>query len=335
MKKLAAQNFEDLLQEEAACGRRIARQMQQAGSASGAAQEAASTIQKGSKKKKTFNMQTYKLHALGDYVNTILWFGTTDSYSTQPGELEHWRVKRFYARTNKNNATWQMTKLEQRERWLERTGKKQKIPPVKRRKKARGVVASKSESLPPTPPEFHHYISPSHNNHLHIPTWLAANGGDPAIQFLNDDDPGAYGFLNPDKVIRGAHIIPAFYYGPTEEFPPSLACAEDKNDDWVYYYVNMFVDRDMYMRYTGGGVGHYHVELLQDREDEPEIAIKHEDLTVPVEESAESDTAVELGSDSGPDSDSDSDEEQDEGSDVALDAEDGEVDDDKEGYVAL
>lgn len=34
-------------------------------------------------KVKMFNLSTYKLHALGDYVSTIRLFGTTDSYSTQ------------------------------------------------------------------------------------------------------------------------------------------------------------------------------------------------------------------------------------------------------------
>ena len=32
---------------------------------------------------KSFNMVTYKFHALGDYAQTIQLFGTTDSYSTQ------------------------------------------------------------------------------------------------------------------------------------------------------------------------------------------------------------------------------------------------------------
>ena len=56
-------------------------------------------------RKKLFNLILIKLHALGDYVETIKTFGTTDSYSTQPvwmlllylllvliltkGELEH------------------------------------------------------------------------------------------------------------------------------------------------------------------------------------------------------------------------------------------------------
>jgi len=37
----------------------------------------------GGKKQKMYNLYTYKFHALGDYVSSILWFGTTDSYSTQ------------------------------------------------------------------------------------------------------------------------------------------------------------------------------------------------------------------------------------------------------------
>jgi hypothetical protein len=35
------------------------------------------------RKKKPFNISTYKYHAMGDYVQTIRMFGTTDSYSTQ------------------------------------------------------------------------------------------------------------------------------------------------------------------------------------------------------------------------------------------------------------
>ena len=37
----------------------------------------------GGKRPKTFNLTTFKLHSLGDYVDTIKMFGTTDSYSTQ------------------------------------------------------------------------------------------------------------------------------------------------------------------------------------------------------------------------------------------------------------
>jgi hypothetical protein len=39
------------------------------------------------RKKRSFNLNTYKLHALGDYVASIRHFGTTDSYSTEPVSL--------------------------------------------------------------------------------------------------------------------------------------------------------------------------------------------------------------------------------------------------------
>ncbi|KAG5634505.1 hypothetical protein H0H81_001708 [Sphagnurus paluster] len=45
---------------------------------------------------KTLNLQLYKLHAMGDYVSCIRMFGTTDSYSTQLGELAHCLIKTLY-----------------------------------------------------------------------------------------------------------------------------------------------------------------------------------------------------------------------------------------------
>lgn len=42
-----------------------------------------STAPTAARRPKTFNLRTYKLHALGDYTATIKMFGTSDSYSTQ------------------------------------------------------------------------------------------------------------------------------------------------------------------------------------------------------------------------------------------------------------
>jgi hypothetical protein len=38
---------------------------------------------------KTFNLDTYKYHSLGDYVEHIRQYGTTDSYSTEPVRCLH------------------------------------------------------------------------------------------------------------------------------------------------------------------------------------------------------------------------------------------------------
>jgi hypothetical protein len=42
------------------------------------------TSSKNAQRTKTFNFQTYKFHALGDYVSTIRRYGTSDSYSSEP-----------------------------------------------------------------------------------------------------------------------------------------------------------------------------------------------------------------------------------------------------------
>lgn len=39
--------------------------------------------------RKKFNIDTYKYHSLGDYVNTIRRFGTADSYSSEPVSFTH------------------------------------------------------------------------------------------------------------------------------------------------------------------------------------------------------------------------------------------------------
>ncbi|KDR69150.1 hypothetical protein GALMADRAFT_230924 [Galerina marginata CBS 339.88] len=409
----------ELPKEEAARGRRRAKKK--------TAPQTTPTPSSGrtpaaSRKAKIFNMITYKLHSLGDYVKMIRWFGTSDSYSTQPGELEHRRVKRFYARTNKNNAVRQMTRLERREFGLRRlirkqareearkdpskfTSQHQKATPTAPKKTITPHIDfAESEALPFTPPDLHHHISHSRNFPFNISSFLSSNVGDPAIEdfypklqehllarlhhptwtgdgsefsdeersklailnnrlfrhkvmrinyttydvrrgqdsinsrnhadimvlargdesghpfeyarvigifhldavynkdgasdvsetydvlwvrwyrrdtsyragferkrlhrieFVPSDDPGAFGFLNPDEVIRAAHLIPAFYHGATESLLKGLSVArgEGEIDDWRYFYVNLFVDRDMYMRYAGNGIGHYKVDLADD-----------------------------------------------------------------------
>jgi hypothetical protein len=42
----------------------------------------------------------------------------------------------------------------------------------------------------------------------------------PCISFLRGDDPCAFGFVDPDVVIWGVHLIPGFEHGQTNEFLP-------------------------------------------------------------------------------------------------------------------
>ncbi|TBU21594.1 hypothetical protein BD311DRAFT_678015 [Dichomitus squalens] len=72
-----------------------------------------------------------------------------------------------------------------------------------------------------------------------------------------DDD--AFGFVSPDQVLRAAHLMPAFAHGQSDVALPGYSVArreEDEDLDWKYHYVGIFADRDMFMRYWGGAVGH-------------------------------------------------------------------------------
>lgn len=100
----------------------------------------------------------------------------------------------------------------------------------------------------------------------------------PRIQFVSKENSDVlpFGFVDPEQVLRASYIMPAFDHGETKDLlgPSTLARrAIDEGSNFVYHYVCMcvnlhyysvlylpqlcsFIDRDMYMRYLGGGVGH-------------------------------------------------------------------------------
>jgi hypothetical protein len=104
----------------------------------------------------------------------------------------------------------------------------------------------------------------------------------PKIGFVPDSDEFAFGFLDPSHVVRGCHLIPSFKDGKTQDLlttdlqGESLGRVGTEGDDWANYYVGMyvnrhqqtnqlltvssslysFVDRDMFMRFLGIGIGH-------------------------------------------------------------------------------
>ncbi|KAF5368267.1 hypothetical protein D9615_010369 [Tricholomella constricta] len=137
---------------------------------------------------KKFNLYLIKLHALGDYASFIRRFGTTDSYSTQSGELEHRMVKWFYARTNKNRAarTFQATRMPKGA--TKSTDPVSAVaPPRVHPRRVRPTVAFReSEPLPSTPLDFHHHISVSRNFPIHLHSFILDNEGDPAMEDFYD-----------------------------------------------------------------------------------------------------------------------------------------------------
>ncbi|KAJ7587294.1 hypothetical protein C8J56DRAFT_1083768 [Mycena floridula] len=357
------------------------------------------------KKKPIYSLFTSKLHQLGHYVLSIVLFGTTDSYSTQTGELEHRRIKRFYVRTNKNVFQRQIARIERRTSYFRKTKSSQ----------------SDSEDLPPADPSQSYQMPKSRSAPVDLIKFRAENKDDKATQDLiphlkahllqritgqTDDftaaelstveiqnnrifshqvlrinyttydvrrdqdsinartrsdimvlsgeggesypywyarvfgiyhamvrrrgetefvqmdflwvrwfgldedydfgfaakrlprigyldannDPTAFGFIDPASTLRAVHLIPGFAHGQTSELlPPSIARRPDENDeDYNRYYVNMFVDRDMLVRFCGMGVGHKstrHATRVLERQLREAMGLQTDEVTPDEQES--------------------------------------------------
>lgn len=64
------------------------------------------------------------------------------------------------------------------------------------------------------------------------------------IGFFDSEEERAFGFLDPDEIIRATHLIPAFAHGLIHNLPSdSLARhpEDSTHEEWKYYYVNMYV----------------------------------------------------------------------------------------------
>jgi hypothetical protein len=137
--------------------------------------------------KKTLNLNTYKLHALGDYTTTIRKYGTTDSYSTEvvriacrrptdhsfllhQSELEHRTAKSRYSRTSRKAYTKQLAAIERRQTHLRRM-----------REKLAKAGNLASESVPDSMDVSYH-IGKSQNYPVAITQFLHKHGGDPAVK---------------------------------------------------------------------------------------------------------------------------------------------------------
>ncbi|KAG2139092.1 uncharacterized protein EDB93DRAFT_1253157 [Suillus bovinus] len=102
-------------------------------------------------------------------------FGTTDSFTTQMGELAHRTLKAFYPLTSKLYTPGQLAKHECRRRVLRR------IAEI-------GGVTSGLDSHSPTdvPPSMssrsHHHIVTTQSNTINLFTFLREHGGDPAVK---------------------------------------------------------------------------------------------------------------------------------------------------------
>ncbi|RXW22636.1 hypothetical protein EST38_g3212 [Candolleomyces aberdarensis] len=93
----------------------------------------------------------------------------------------------------------------------------------------------------------------------------------PRVGFIDParDKSMDFGFVDPALVVRAVHLIPDATSGWCSNgiSQPSLARPQVENADYTdcaYFHVNVFADRDMFMRYRGGAVGHKSIRSAVD-----------------------------------------------------------------------
>ncbi|KDN41261.1 hypothetical protein RSAG8_07530, partial [Rhizoctonia solani AG-8 WAC10335] len=135
--------------------------------------------------RKYFNLETVKLHVVGDYPESIERFGTTDSTSTQTGELLHRHGKRRTGRTNGKKYARQMDRIQRIESRL--SDIKQDIAKFEQsditKSESTTVSTLAHEELPSNEAGRAPYqIASSQKNQILLPLWLGTHRTDPAVK---------------------------------------------------------------------------------------------------------------------------------------------------------
>ncbi|KAF8800327.1 hypothetical protein BYT27DRAFT_7314007 [Phlegmacium glaucopus] len=116
--------------------------------------------------------------------------GTSDGYSTQTGELEHRRCKRFYPRVHKGLYVTGIAREVRHERILQFTVKNQALAITHHARKKQKTMSrksfaipfSESERLPASQPNQHHQISDDTRHSHDISRMLGDYYDDPATK---------------------------------------------------------------------------------------------------------------------------------------------------------
>ncbi|QRV96107.1 hypothetical protein RhiJN_24125 [Ceratobasidium sp. AG-Ba] len=134
-----------------------------------------------------FNLTTYKMHSLGDYPEAIETFGTTDSYSSQIGELEHRRAKSHARRSNQARLVESVSDMDHRQSYIVQRGHLlSKFEKHIREEQKTNIESNSTDSIErgeltdSYAPTEHHTIG-ARGETMHIRRFMEQNAGDPAL----------------------------------------------------------------------------------------------------------------------------------------------------------
>ncbi|KIJ10944.1 hypothetical protein PAXINDRAFT_157475 [Paxillus involutus ATCC 200175] len=178
-------------------------------------------------------------------------YSTTDSFSTQSGELEHRTSKSRFTRTSHQKYTIQLVSIKRRQECIRRICTKLNAPP------SNEVVLKE--------PACHHNVGISKNNPEELMSFMQHNSDDPAV---NEFVPKLKAHLFPR--IRDVHIAESEddYAVAPSPLISQEASTRDSVFDLKYAPLNRFINRDMLLRYHWGfAVGHAYTHVKLTPED--------------------------------------------------------------------
>ncbi|TEB24443.1 hypothetical protein FA13DRAFT_1797302 [Coprinellus micaceus] len=149
--------------------------------------------QKGSasQQPKSLGMYTIKFHFLGDYTSIIRRLGTTDSYSTQTGELYDREPKSWYPRTDRKDYEAQLSRIERRKARLARIRSamdesQRSTPTLKAGDPPATGVPLVKPTLQDTPLDAHYIIGQNQNQSISLDFFTNRFEAGPIDEYLVD-----------------------------------------------------------------------------------------------------------------------------------------------------
>ncbi|KAI0065195.1 hypothetical protein BV25DRAFT_1913814 [Artomyces pyxidatus] len=216
---------------------------------------------------KEFNMNTFKMHAIGYYPSVIRHKGTTDNWNTQMGELQHKQIKRRFARTNKDNFVPQLADQESRERFniglqerllASRPEPRKKTPELpsnsmasrkaKAAAKKAAKKAAKAERLAKarssdangqgvlfSDPSARYHIAESTRKGIELTEWMVNHKADPAFANFHSD---LY-----DHILERVRNVP---FDAVPEFTDADRCEIQIVDNKIYAHATVRINYTTY-----------------------------------------------------------------------------------------
>ncbi|KAG2053732.1 hypothetical protein BDR06DRAFT_972033 [Suillus hirtellus] len=206
-------------------------------------------VESGGRRTKKFNMNTYKFHAMGDYLQAIQLFGMIDSFTSQIGDkldtpaqlTKHKHCRRVLCLYTSKQMLVDLPKLKNHLLYCLRKLDITHCDHMFTNEECNSVIISDNRLYVVQTMQVHYTTYNLRREYDTINSWTHCD-----VMVLS-------GETNPRHLYWYACVLGIYYLDVMlNNDGKSFTHQDDESDDWEAYYVGM----DMFMRYTPYGIGH-------------------------------------------------------------------------------